>query len=78
MKVIEREMGYHKKAPVMILRPAGRDNRREDTLMNDDLKIAGSKSDLARFFMLIDKAPGGYRPGRSYAVRFYTVRVEIC
>ena len=28
MRVIEREMGYHKKAPVMILRPAVRDNRK--------------------------------------------------
>ena len=28
MRVIEREMGYHKKAPFMILRPAGRDNRK--------------------------------------------------
>jgi alkyl sulfatase BDS1-like metallo-beta-lactamase superfamily hydrolase len=32
----------------------------KDTLMNDDLKITGSTIDLARFFMLIDKAPGTF------------------
>ena len=32
----------------------------KDTLMNDDLKITGSKIDLARFLMLIDKAPGTF------------------
>lgn len=32
----------------------------KDTLMNDDLKITGSKIDLIRFFMLIDKAPGAF------------------
>ncbi len=32
----------------------------KDTLMNDDLKITGSKIDLARFLMLIDQAPGTF------------------
>jgi alkyl sulfatase BDS1-like metallo-beta-lactamase superfamily hydrolase len=32
----------------------------KDTLMSDDLKIDGSKIDLARFFTLIDKAPGTF------------------
>ena len=32
----------------------------KDTLMSDDLKITGSKIDLVRFFMLIDKAPGTF------------------
>ena len=30
----------------------------KDTLMSDDLKVDGSKIDLARFFSLIEKAPG--------------------
>lgn len=32
----------------------------KDTLLSDDLKIGGSKIDLARFFGLIDKAPGTF------------------
>ena len=32
----------------------------KNTLLNDDLKIDGSKIDLARFFGLIDKAPGTF------------------
>ena len=32
----------------------------KDTLLSDDLKIDGSKIDLARFFALIDKAPGTF------------------
>ena len=32
----------------------------KDTLLSDDLKIDGSKIDLARFFGLIDKAPGNF------------------
>nr|WP_316641488.1 alkyl sulfatase dimerization domain-containing protein [uncultured Roseateles sp.] len=32
----------------------------KDTLLSDDLKIAGSKIDLLRFFSLIDKAPGTF------------------
>jgi alkyl sulfatase BDS1-like metallo-beta-lactamase superfamily hydrolase len=32
----------------------------KDMLMNDDLKITGSKIDLARFLMLIDRAPGTF------------------
>ncbi len=32
----------------------------KDMLMNDDLKVTGSKIDLARFLMLIDKAPGTF------------------
>ena len=32
----------------------------KDTLLSDDLKIDGSKIDLARFFGLIDKAPGTF------------------
>ncbi|MFH1671826.1 MAG: alkyl sulfatase dimerization domain-containing protein [Pseudomonadota bacterium] len=32
----------------------------KDTLMSDDLKITGSKIDLVRFFMLIDKSPGTF------------------
>ena len=32
----------------------------KDTLLSDDLKVDGSKIDLARFFMLIDKAPGTF------------------
>jgi alkyl sulfatase BDS1-like metallo-beta-lactamase superfamily hydrolase len=31
-----------------------------DTLLSDDLKVTGSKIDLARFFGLIDKAPGTF------------------
>jgi alkyl sulfatase BDS1-like metallo-beta-lactamase superfamily hydrolase len=32
----------------------------KDTLLSDDLKVGGSKIDLARFFSLIDKAPGTF------------------
>jgi alkyl sulfatase BDS1-like metallo-beta-lactamase superfamily hydrolase len=32
----------------------------KDTLMSDDLKVDGSKIDLARFFSLIDKASGAF------------------
>jgi len=32
----------------------------KDTLLSDDLKTAGSKIDLMRFFSLIDKAPGTF------------------
>lgn len=32
----------------------------KDTLLSDDLKVEGSKIDLARFFTLIDKAPGTF------------------
>ena len=32
----------------------------KNTLLNDNLKIDGSKIDLARFFGLIDKAPGNF------------------
>ena len=32
----------------------------KDTLLSDDLQIAGSKIDLVRFFALIDKAPGTF------------------
>ncbi|MBT9456577.1 MAG: MBL fold metallo-hydrolase [Burkholderiaceae bacterium] len=32
----------------------------KDTLLSDDLKTAGSKLDLLRFFSLIDKAPGTF------------------
>ena len=32
----------------------------KDTLMSDQLKVAGSKVDLIRFFMLIDKSPGTF------------------
>ena len=32
----------------------------KDTLLSDDLKIGGSKMDLARFFGLIEKAPGTF------------------
>ncbi len=32
----------------------------KDTLLSDDLKVTGSKIDLARFFGLIDKAPGTF------------------
>lgn len=32
----------------------------KDTLLSDDLKTEGSKIDLARFFSLIDKAPGTF------------------
>jgi alkyl sulfatase BDS1-like metallo-beta-lactamase superfamily hydrolase len=32
----------------------------KDTLLSDDLKVAGSKIDLVRFFALIDKAPGTF------------------
>ena len=32
----------------------------KDTLLSDDLKVDGSKIDLARFFGLIDKAPGTF------------------
>lgn len=32
----------------------------KDTLLNDDLKIEGSKIDLVRFLALIDKAPGTF------------------
>ena len=32
----------------------------KDTLLSDDLKVTGSKIDLVRFFMLIDKAPGTF------------------
>ena len=32
----------------------------KDTLFSDDLKVSGSKIDLARFFGLIDKAPGNF------------------
>ena len=32
----------------------------KDTLLSDDLKVTGSKVDLARFFLLIGKAPGTF------------------
>jgi len=32
----------------------------KNTLMGNDLKIAGSRVDLIRFFSLIDKAPGTF------------------
>ncbi|MCX5768325.1 MAG: MBL fold metallo-hydrolase [Gemmatimonadetes bacterium] len=32
----------------------------KDTLMSDQLKVAGSKVDVIRFFMLIDKSPGTF------------------
>ena len=32
----------------------------KDTLFSDDLKVTGSKIDLARFFGLLDKAPGNF------------------
>lgn len=32
----------------------------KDTLMSSELKIYGSRIDLARFFMLIDRAPGTF------------------
>lgn len=32
----------------------------QDTLLSDDLKVSGSKVDLARFFGLIEKAPGTF------------------
>ena len=32
----------------------------KDTLMSDELKIAGSRIDLVRFFMLLGKAPGTF------------------
>lgn len=32
----------------------------KDTLLSDDLKVAGSKIDLVRFFSLVDKAPGTF------------------
>lgn len=37
MKVIEREAGYYKGKPVMIIRPAGRDNRKRFIIKLDDL-----------------------------------------
>jgi len=33
----------------------------KDTLLSDELKVTGSKIDLVRFFMLIDKAPGTFQ-----------------
>jgi len=32
----------------------------KDTLLSDDLEVTGSKVDLVRFFLLIDKAPGTF------------------
>jgi alkyl sulfatase BDS1-like metallo-beta-lactamase superfamily hydrolase len=32
----------------------------KDTLLNDDLRVEGSRIDLVRFFTLIDKAPGTF------------------
>jgi len=32
----------------------------KDTLLSDDLQVGGSRIDLVRFFMLIDKAPGTF------------------
>jgi alkyl sulfatase BDS1-like metallo-beta-lactamase superfamily hydrolase len=32
----------------------------KDTLLSDELKVTGSKIDLARFFGLLDKAPGNF------------------
>jgi alkyl sulfatase BDS1-like metallo-beta-lactamase superfamily hydrolase len=32
----------------------------KDTLLSDDLKVTGSKIDLVRFFLLIDKPPGTF------------------
>ncbi len=32
----------------------------KDTLLSDDLQVSGSRIDLVRFFMLIDKAPGNF------------------
>ena len=32
----------------------------KDTLLSDDLQVDGSRIDLVRFFMLIDKAPGTF------------------
>jgi alkyl sulfatase BDS1-like metallo-beta-lactamase superfamily hydrolase len=32
----------------------------KDTLLNDDVKVQGSRIDLVRFFSLMDKAPGTF------------------
>jgi hypothetical protein len=33
----------------------------KNTLLSDDLKVGGSKIDLARFFALLVKAPGTFQ-----------------
>ncbi|HTP60932.1 MAG TPA: alkyl sulfatase dimerization domain-containing protein, partial [Burkholderiales bacterium] len=70
---IENSVLHHKKAPPaadanatltltkgifikMITGTAGV----KDTLLSDDLKVTGSKVDLVRFFLLIDKPPGNF------------------
>jgi hypothetical protein len=37
MKLVERSFGYFKEKPVMVLRPAGRDNRKRFIIKLDDL-----------------------------------------
>jgi alkyl sulfatase BDS1-like metallo-beta-lactamase superfamily hydrolase len=70
---IENAVLHHKKAPaaadanatltltkpIFIKMMAGTAGIK-DTLLNDELKVSGSRIDLVRFFTLIDKAPGTF------------------
>ena len=52
MRLIEREMGYYENKPVMILRPAMRDNRKRFIVKLDDLwKYSDSHNELFESFM---------------------------
>ena len=52
MKVIERELGYFKGSPVMIIRPAGRDNRKRFMIKLDDLwKYSETHNELFESFI---------------------------
>ena len=52
MRVIERTLGYYKGSPIMILRPAGRDNRKRFMIKLDDLwKYSDTHNELFESFI---------------------------
>lgn len=53
MKVVERTFGYFEASPVMILRPAGRDNRNRFIIkLNDIWKYSEDHNELFESFMI--------------------------
>ena len=52
MKVIERTLGYYKGSPIMILNPAGRDNRKRFMIkLNDLWKYSDTHNDEFGWFI---------------------------
>ena len=53
MKVIERTLGYYKGSPVMVLRPAMRDNKKRFIIKLDDLwKYSDTHNELFESFIV--------------------------